>query len=561
MSVTLDKIRYGQALFWMTAVILLFGKLGSTYPWQSEDRWLEIVREMMDSGNYFRPTLDGQVYFDKPLLSYWLQVLAARGIGGLDEWSLRLPSAITALVALWATMDLGRRLWSVQTGMLAGWILLTGLGFLQWGRIAEADMENLAVTIVAVNWYWHRRDSTGFFDYLVFYLLMAVGSQFKGLTAVVVPVLAILPDMMSQQRWRKHLNAAHVLAALSSMAVYLLPFLLATHSTGSEITTAGHSSGFGMVIRENIVRYFAPFDHTGPIYTYLVTLPEFVFPWSPVLVAALLACYWKSFRQQANVAWVLWVFLLILLFFSVSGSRRSYYILPILPYSALLTARFLLDLQFARLRRWLLDISIVLLLVASLLQVAMPWFWPWLENRAGTSLPDDIKWISFAIGLGSLCYLSASFVCCPARYDERLIMITGSAVILWGGLFFWQQPAVDNYRTEVPFARGLERLAAGMTAMQTAIYRSQPSGRLLFYSALAVPVQQVDNPAQLQAFIETAPYPKLLLVHVKDKSDLPLSLRNRMPDLIERQYGWEKDTDEKLLAWRIDANAMNLPSP
>jgi 4-amino-4-deoxy-L-arabinose transferase-like glycosyltransferase len=561
MGNTFNQTRQGQMLFWTAAFVLLFYKLGSTDPWQSEDRWLEIVREMMDSGNYFKPTINGQVYFDKPLLSYWLQVLVAKIHGSLDGWALRLPGAIAALVTLWATMDMGRQLWSGKTAVLAGWILLTGLGFLQWGRIAEADMENLAVTIVAVNWYWCRRDSTGFFDYLVFYLVMAVGSQFKGLTAVVVPLLAVLPDLLSQQRWRRHLRPAHLLAVIAAAAIYLLPFLLATQSTGSEITTAGHSSGLGLVIRENIVRYFAPFDHTGPIYTYLVTLPEFVFPWSPVLAAALLACCRKNFRHQANVAWVLWVFLLILVFFSVSGSRRSYYILPILPYSALLTARFLQDLQFSRMRQASLLISIALLLIASSLEATLPWFWPALEHHTGITLPAELKWISCATGCSVLCFLLASFLWSRKRGESLFIPVTGGALILWSGLFFWQQPAVDHYRTEVPFARGLERLAAGMTATQTAIYRSQPSGRLLFYSALPVPVQQVDNPAQLQAFIESAPYPKLLLVHVKDKSDLPLSLRNRVPDLAEKQYGWEKDTGDKLLAWHIDSSAVNPPSP
>jgi len=555
MNTISDKARGTEIIFWTTALALLFFKLGSTSPWQSEDRWLEIAREMIASGNYFKPTINGVIYFDKPLLSYWFEVLIAAVIGGFNEWAMRIPSAIAALVTLWATIDLGRRLWSEKIGLLAGWILLTGFGFLQWGRLAEADMENLAFTLVAVNWYWRQRDVSTFSGYAIFYLIIAVGAQCKGLTAVVVPLLALLPDMLNNQRWRQHINRSHILALLFASVVYLLPFLLATSSTTTTVTTSGHSSGLGLVIRENIVRYFAPFDHVGPIYTYLIAIPQFMFPWSPVLIAALIACYQKRFREQVNVGWILWSFTLIFLFFTLSGSRRGYYILPILPYGALLSARFLLDNTLsASLRRWSLNITAALLILFSLLQLLTPLLWPTLEQRLGTTLPAEFKLMSLVIGGFSLLSFLALFLWRRREEDSVMIAITASSVVLWSGLFFWQQPAFDHYRTEVPFARGLKALGANLSASQIAIYHKQPSGRLLYYSELPLPIQQIDRATQLQTFMDTGPYPKLILAESKYQNELPESLRNQTPDLIETQYGWEKDGRDKIRAWKIISN-------
>ena len=106
----------------------------------------------------------------------------------------------------------------------------------------------------------------------------------------------------------------------------------------------------------------------------------------------------------------------------------------------------------------------------------------------------------------------------------------------------------------MPFARGLKALGANLSASQIAIYHKQPSGRLLYYSELPLPIQQIDRATQLQTFRDTGPYPKLILAESKYQDELPESLRNQTPDLVETQYGWEKDGRDKIRAWKIISN-------
>ena len=46
--------------------------------------------------------------------------------------------------------------------------------------------------------------------------------------------------------------------------------------------------------------------------------------------------------MSVNSKWIVWATLLLFLFFTLSGSRRSYYVLPIVPFAILMTANWIL---------------------------------------------------------------------------------------------------------------------------------------------------------------------------------------------------------------------------
>ncbi|MEJ2701556.1 MAG: glycosyltransferase family 39 protein, partial [Sedimentisphaerales bacterium] len=326
----------------------MFGALGHRSLWASEARWAEITREMFVSGDFFHPTIGGLPYFDKPLLTYWVIALFSAVAGRLDELIVRLPSALTALTALICTMLLGRRLWSARVGRLAGGLLLTSYGLLMYSRVASAETENLAAIMLAVTWYWSRRDRPGFVSFLVFYLIMAAGSHMKGLTAFVVPVLVVLPDLVRQRRWRWLLWPSHWLALGIGVAAYMAPFIYESLTRPESY----EQSGLMLALRENVVRYIRPFDHKDPIYTYFVAVPMLVLPWVPLFVAALItaATTWK--KLDGATRWLVEAILMIFAFFTLSGSRRGYYILPILPFCTLLMAVFLAQAGRVAVKHW-----------------------------------------------------------------------------------------------------------------------------------------------------------------------------------------------------------------
>lgn len=385
-----SRFQLSTVLFWTLAILLLFLNLGMRGIGGSEGRWLEVVREMFLKGNFLQPTLNFEPYFDKPLVSYWLVALLSYFNGGfVNELLARLPSAFAGLATLWAARAIAFRLHGEKCAAATGWILLTIYSFAFWGRLGEADMLNTAFSTLAVAWYLIRRDKTDFGSYLLFGFLCAMGAQTKGLSAAAVPVIAVLADVILRRSWKLHFNLRIFAAGIVSLVIYAIPFLLALGKGGDY-----SENGLDLVFQENIVRFFNAFDHRQPWYAYFIHLPQLFLPWTPFLVLALAwgIRNWK--RSGADDRWVLISIAAIFTVFSLSDSKRVYYILPILPYCAVLTGTFLLAADPAdillKIRRILLKIYVWVFPVGIVLLLASPLIWLAVRKFLPFQLPPDL---------------------------------------------------------------------------------------------------------------------------------------------------------------------------
>lgn len=317
----------------IAAAVLLLTMLGGRELWTQENRWADTVLGMFYRHDFLHPYLGDVNYYDKPLLSYWL-IAALSNFIGFTTWALRLPCAFAGILAIWSIYRIGVKLKDQRLGLLAGWLLLTTFYFVFWAKTSSADMLNLAGTLFAVCWYIEKKSQPSFINYTVFFLILAITSLCKGLVGAIVPMLVILPDLLMQKEWKKHLRWSFCLSIVPAAIVYLLPFWASAHFGNS-----GYGqNGLYLVYRENILRYFQPFDHKGPIYTYFIYLPIYLFPWALFFIPALFCIKSRWRNMSANSKWVIWACLLLFLFFTLSGSRRNYYILPVVPFAILLTA-------------------------------------------------------------------------------------------------------------------------------------------------------------------------------------------------------------------------------
>jgi 4-amino-4-deoxy-L-arabinose transferase-like glycosyltransferase len=329
----LDKETSVKWLIFCAALMLLV-MLGARELWTQEWRWANISWNMMFSGDYFHPYLVDAPYYDKPLLSYWLMIAFSKVMGGLSTLSLRLPAALAGILAIFCTYRVGSILINRRAGFIAGWMLATTFYFIFWARTANTDMLNVAGIMLATMWYFQRREQPGFVSYSIYFLILAISALFKGLIAPVISILVALPDLLANQQWKKHLRWQLIPALVSAVIVYATPFILSSHFGGTSYT----ENGFVEVWQENVVRYFRPFDHEDPIYCYFMYLPLYMLPWTVLFIPALIALYKRWQTMTAGSRWTAWSTLLIFLFLTVSGSRRNYYVLPLVPFATLLTA-------------------------------------------------------------------------------------------------------------------------------------------------------------------------------------------------------------------------------
>ncbi len=312
----------------------LFWKLGAPSLHHAEGDWATIVFNMFDHGRIFILQIGQFDYYDKPFLSYWLMLICAKVVGTVSEGALRFPSAAAGLASVLITYSFARRFFGTRVALYAGLILLSTSGFVLWGRIAQSEMLNLLGILVPLWLFFCRRDSSDNTWLYVSAIVMAIGSWAKGPLCFAVPGLVIALYSLLFRDWKWFRIVPVVAAGSLSLTVYLSVFLLAWLDTG-------RWDALALVYRENFVRLFSPWDHVRPVYYYFYAVPAILAPWSFLLPWLLVYLVKTRRRWRREMKILLLILTGIWAFFALSGSRRSYYLIPMLPFTAMLVAVWL----------------------------------------------------------------------------------------------------------------------------------------------------------------------------------------------------------------------------
>ena len=98
------------AALWVLVALLWFGTLGIRPLYKAdESRYGEISREMVASGDWITPRLNGFKYFEKPPLQYWATAAFFSFIGEKD-WVARLWTALIGFAGVALVLYAGNRL-------------------------------------------------------------------------------------------------------------------------------------------------------------------------------------------------------------------------------------------------------------------------------------------------------------------------------------------------------------------------------------------------------------------------------------------------------------------
>lgn len=495
-------------LFLLAAVFfLLFYGLGAKSLAGSEDRWAEIARNMLLHRDWFHPVINGEIYFDKPLLSYWFIVLTAICTQALNEFAVRLPGAVAGLLTLVCSYRIAATWFDRRIAWLAVCLIVTSYGFLFWTHTASAELSNLALITAALAWFVPRRERSDIVAYAVFYLLCAVGCQLKGLTAFVVPILVIAPFVFRDGRWKTHINLAHLAALVLAAGVFLLPYLGASMlalPAGIEVQQ-NHLSGLDLLVRENIVRFFEPFDHVDPFYSYLYEVPRIVFPWAILLVAALADCLPRYRKLDQSRRWLLEALALVFLFFTLSGSRRWYYILPIMPFCMILIAAYLAEAGEQRWRRPAAIATLSMLGAAAALMIAVPGVAQVYLASAAVPIEFWLGSLLTLLGAGTIALLGKRRMAMLRRaigLDGTLSIQFLPVLLLLSALemsviFGFVLPGGDRYRQSKPFALSL---AGQLGVDEKLVFYKRANTTLVFYLNPANPIPVIEHKSELSDF-------------------------------------------------------------
>ncbi len=281
---------------------------------EDEGSFAQASLEMVNTGDWIRISLDGELHHHKPILIYWLQATAIT-LFGAHEWAVRLPSVIAAVLWLIALMGFIRQ--PSELALHIGMALTTSLGFVLIGRAATADsLLNLFLCLTLFAMY-RCFTQTNAPKWPVF-LWMGLGVLTKG------PVAIVIPFIVSGLLWTTAGRGREWLGNLVDWRGWLV-FLLVLLPWGSAIYAQlglGFFTDFLMV--HNLQRFTTPFQgHQGSVLYYLWVLPLMLLPWSGLL----LALPWKNLIRAPIDRFCLIWFLTVFILFTLAQTKLPHYLI------------------------------------------------------------------------------------------------------------------------------------------------------------------------------------------------------------------------------------------
>ena len=302
------------------------------------------ARWIWETGDWLTPQWWGTPIYDRTIGIQWLIALAYH-LFGLNEFSVRLPSAIACIFGVLLTYEIGKIILDRQIAWLGAAILmLMGL----WVNEAHTAQQNTALVSIELLGIWallqiadvqspslsSSRQLTK--HYWVWGIIagttVGVGFLLKGFM-IFVPIVALFPYFISHQRYRQF---------LTNPGIYL-GLIIGAIPTGLWLVLSCYKYGGIAPVQElvNKLLFLSKTDdfNPGPFY-YLWNLPLNIFPWALLSIVGAIVL-WRKLLSNLNystlsltLGYPICLFVLLSLF----RTRMPYYMMQLLPFMALLAA-------------------------------------------------------------------------------------------------------------------------------------------------------------------------------------------------------------------------------
>ncbi|MBN1766076.1 MAG: phospholipid carrier-dependent glycosyltransferase [Sedimentisphaerales bacterium] len=363
----MKKLTLLSLILYLMVYILPLGVRPLVIP--DETRYAEISREMLETGDWVVPRLNGLRYFEKPVLGYWLNA-ASIYLFGENAFAVRLPSALAAGISAFLT---GLLVWRFAGGYRVA--LLTAAGFLTCfevfgiGTFCVLDsVFSMFITATMVAFYFAgQTGKPGKQAALLALAGIFTGLAFltKGFLAFVLPVIIVVPFLLWQGKGKELLRIFWI--PLVTAVLTALPWCLAIHWREGDFWHY-------FFWTEHIQRFLEPNggQHSSPFWLFIPVLLAGGLPWTGFLPCALWGI--RNIRPKVPfirfaLCWLVFPFV----FFSASRGKLSTYILPCFPPFIILTITGLLH-YFAAGKQKAFQLSVrssVILLVVTIIVLVL----------------------------------------------------------------------------------------------------------------------------------------------------------------------------------------------
>jgi 4-amino-4-deoxy-L-arabinose transferase-like glycosyltransferase len=313
----------------LTSGVLMFVVNLGGYPLytKGEPREAVTVFDIVHGGGVILPMRAGVEIPSKPLLMHWLAALVSIVAGAVNEWTVRLPSAILAIAGMAVCYCYVRRLFEQRAALFAALILGTSFQYLQAGTGSRVDM---ALTFFM---------EVAFFEFIAiaeglsarittFFFAIALAVLTKGPVGAALPALVVTIWIVVWRRWSLMRCLRFGRGALIVGIVGGVWYLAA-------IAVGGMDFIHKQLLDENVYRliHHGGFHqgHAHPFYYEEAALAAGFMPWSPIALAAAIQYVRRPREIEPRFGYLIVWFLTVLIFYNLPQSKRGVYLLALYP--------------------------------------------------------------------------------------------------------------------------------------------------------------------------------------------------------------------------------------
>ena len=469
--------QYKKAFWYVSilAILMLIPFLGLTdFNTKGEPREAVVAYTMLEHGNWILPINNGGDIPYKPPFFHWCIAFFSLFIGHVNEFTSRLPSAISLVLMTIGGFTFFAKRKDTKTALIAAILTLTSFEVHRAGVNCRVDMVNTAFMVGAMyllyRWWEKGKKQLPWLAILC----MSGATLTKGPVGIILPCFVMGVFMLTQREnfwgivWRM---------ALTAVLSLIIPFCwyYAAYQQGGD-------AFLHLVKEENIDRFLGKMSygsHENPAWYNLLTLITGWLPYTLLLLFSLFILPWKQFAKSKLVAnmkqatplqvftWL--AFLLVLFFYCIPKSKRSVYLLPCYPFMAYLIAEYIVWMMkekvgALKVYAWVMAVLTIILNVAYL---AVRWGAVPDSIFHGKHAADNVAMLhaladypiaSYIFVVMSL-YLAYRIIVSLKKKDVREICGSTLATII--GLFLLLdtnlQPAVLNTKADKPLAPMIEQ--------------------------------------------------------------------------------------------------------
>lgn len=274
---------------------------------------------MLAAREWLAPVYNGQPFFDKPILFYWLQMVSFALLGATER-AARMLVALSALALFAVVAWTGRELFDRQVGNVGALMFAVLPGTFALSSYAILDMPFtlflFAGAALVATAALKERPGRQYLGYVL--LALAALAFLLG--------VAFVPEMQSKL-WTLRWGIGLVIV----LGVPAPWFLYMWHRFG-----AAFVDGYGL--RENLWLYTRPLYGNQPSYLfYIRVMAAGLLPWTPILTGRLVDVV--RGRRMEMAERLLWVWSIAIVgFFTFSQFKLDHYVYPAAPALCLLCA-------------------------------------------------------------------------------------------------------------------------------------------------------------------------------------------------------------------------------